>query len=67
VVQPVHKNFQTALELMAFGQWLGSKREFDEARTATADGFYELEQEFKAVRKQANYSPTPFYNTGTWR
>jgi len=66
-VQPCYKNFQAAAEMMAFGQWLQTKREFDEARAMNAEGYTELEQQYKAVRNQARFNIPPYYATGTWR
>ena len=65
-IQPVYKNFQTAAVLIAFAQWMEGKRNFEAAKKKESDGEYELEQQWKAVRKQASYGATPYYTTGTW-
>ena len=65
--QKCYKNFQDAATQLAFAQWLETKREFQEARIKAEDGMNELEQQFKAVRRQPRYGISPYYATGTWR
>jgi len=66
-VQPVYKNFASAVAQMAFAQYLETRREFDEAAKKDSSGLYELEQQYKAVRTQARHNSTPYYTAGQWR
>ena len=67
-VQPVYKNFQTPMELMAYGQWLQTVRKFEEGAAMTAEGMSDLSEEYiKIFRQQASFMPNPHYARGTWR
>ena len=67
IVQTVHKEFQTTLELGAFSQWLQSKREFAEAKAMEEAAYDELSDRFDNIYSTMNnYLPPAVWASGSW-
>ena len=66
-VQPVYKNFQSAMQSMASAQYYKMVGSMDAANQAIATGMNDLEQLWKSIRRGANYAPAQVLATGTWR
>lgn len=66
VVQPVYKNFKSAMEYFAFADWLRQKREFQGADRMEAEALNALGDEFRKVhRQQADFMPA-WARRGIW-